>query len=180
MNDVLTPGDCVLYVGANLGLVTVHAARLVGESGLVIAMEPAARPLKLLEANIEINELQNVRIVRKGAAAVAGEVGLFHDSHVGAGGSTMLGDGNRKPDEKVQVETIDAILAEIHHPPVRFVQLDVEGFELDALRGASSLLGGDDPPIVCMEYTHHQRNSAVAADLLVRGLNFRRHAHRAQ
>jgi FkbM family methyltransferase len=173
MSDLLMPGDGVLDVGANIGLMTVHAARLVGPAGMVIALEPALRPLEFLQTNVELNELRNVRIVRKGAGAAAARTGLFHDARVGSGGSTLLETSGRPPDELVEVETIDVILAEIPHPALRFMKLDVEGFELEALRGASGLLTGDQPPIICMEYTRQQQNTACASvDLLVGQWNF--------
>jgi hypothetical protein len=38
--DLVYPGDCVLDIGANIGWSALQAARAVGPSGLVIALEP--------------------------------------------------------------------------------------------------------------------------------------------
>ncbi len=55
-------GSVFVDVGANVGVYTVKAAREVGESGLVIAIEPFIQTLYQLSLNVEANRYNNVRI----------------------------------------------------------------------------------------------------------------------
>lgn len=55
-------GDTVLDIGANLGMVTVHMASLVGRSGMVHAFEPNPRLVGLLSRAIDRNCLPQVKL----------------------------------------------------------------------------------------------------------------------
>jgi predicted RNA methylase len=56
----LKSGDVVFDVGAHIGSFALKAARLVGEDGLVIALEPELENYKLLEENVRLNNLENI------------------------------------------------------------------------------------------------------------------------
>jgi FkbM family methyltransferase len=172
MGQLITRGDGVLDVGANIGLMTCHAARCVGPEGHVIAFEPSAATFRVLEANVRLNDLENVTLVNRGAGLERGTAELFYRSDLGCGAATMMRRDEHAPDETIEIDRIDAVLAAVPHPPIRFVKIDVEGFELEALRGATALLAGDDAPIVCMEYSLEQENTAAqAADFLCERLD---------
>jgi hypothetical protein len=51
----------------------------------------------------------------------------------------------------VPMTTLDEIIAEQRIESVRFVKMDLEGGEYDALRGASVMLGGAQPPLIVLE-----------------------------
>lgn len=53
-------GDVVFDVGAHIGSFALKAARLVGEEGLVVALEPELENYRILKENIELNGLENV------------------------------------------------------------------------------------------------------------------------
>ena len=62
---LIRSGDIIVDAGANVGMFTLKAARLVGPSGAVIAFEPVKENLKLIKDNIYINNLKNVSIIPK-------------------------------------------------------------------------------------------------------------------
>ena len=57
------PGDVVFDVGANVGFYSLLAARLVGPKGRVVAFEPAARNVALLEQHLRLNRVTNVIVI---------------------------------------------------------------------------------------------------------------------
>ena len=59
----LRPGDTFVDIGANIGIFSLLAARIVGPSGRVIAFEPVPITLEKLRANILLNDLQNITVV---------------------------------------------------------------------------------------------------------------------
>lgn len=56
-------GDKVIDAGANIGIFTVMSSVLVGDSGLVLAIEPDPENLSGLKKNIELNNLRNVIVI---------------------------------------------------------------------------------------------------------------------
>ena len=72
LGDLLSAGDVVIDVGANVGIITAHASRIVGPTGRVVAVEPSPRCLEDL-AEVTVG-LGNVTIVE---AALGSEVGTI-------------------------------------------------------------------------------------------------------
>lgn len=63
------PGQTVLEVGSGTGFFTIPAARLIGDDGQLIAMEPLATYVERLSAKIDAAGLRNVRVIRRDALA---------------------------------------------------------------------------------------------------------------
>lgn len=171
---VLRAGDTVVDVGANIGLMTLHAATCVGERGRVIAIEPHPNYHRRLVANAALNGLENVAAVRMAAGAESGQSTLYDVPSVNIGRSSLIvPDAPHAAAAMVEVAPLDAILARQRAGPVRVLKIDVEGFELQVLRGARALLAA--APIVCMEVTDglpHGGDAPLAAHdaLLATGL----------
>ena len=60
VSDLLGPGDTVIDVGANRGMFTLLASRLVGDAGQVIAFEPNPTCVHILEDELAANNIRNV------------------------------------------------------------------------------------------------------------------------
>jgi len=123
----LCHGDLFFDVGANVGTYTVLAASM-GAS--VVAVEAAADTAQLLRENVTLNGFTDVRVIEAAAGAVAGSVRY----------SSGLDSVNRiDPTGPVEVEmvTLDSLIGDRH---VAGLKVDVEGFELIVLEGASEAL----------------------------------------
>jgi FkbM family methyltransferase len=137
---LLRPGDVVADVGANAGVYALFLARCVGPSGRVVAFEPERHNLALLRRQLDRNALAQVEVVE---AAVGDRPGtarfLAHRDAVGR----FAHEGEAVADVvEVPVTTFDARFP--GDAPV-FVKVDVEGFEVDVLRGAEALLARGGP-----------------------------------
>ena len=135
---VVGPGFTVLDVGANVGAYTLLFATWVGPAGHVIAFEPAPASIAGLRRQLGLNGLTDrVDVVE---AAVAGTVGSASFACDGASGANALGTGARGARTiTVATTTIDAFCAERGVRP-DVIKIDVEGAELDVLRGARRTL----------------------------------------
>lgn len=124
-------GDVVLEVGANIGSHTLGLARMVGDTGAVVAFEPQRFVYNLLCANIALNELMHVYPRHAAAGAAAGVINVpkfdFHAPN-NVGGLSLGGDGG----EAVSVETIDSL----GFGRLKLLKIDVEGMEGEVLAGA--------------------------------------------
>jgi FkbM family methyltransferase len=138
--EPLREGDVFVDIGANIGFYTMAAARRVGAEGTVIAVEALPANLEQLEVNLALNSLTGVRVVPAAAWSESGRVltmqvpGRIHGMAAVQG--TDAGMGRQSLD--VRTKTIDEVCR--GSGPVRVMKLDIEGSELEALRGAADTL----------------------------------------
>ena len=148
----LPRGGSFWDVGANVGLYSLLAAKIVGGNGNVAAFEPSPEVFSLLRANTEGNKL--VRIFPYGVGNTDGEM-TFAAQGTGSSSSfieevTELNRGNNLGQEirsvSVTVRKIDTLLEKLSPPSL--LKIDVEGFELEVLKGAARLLTEVRPAMV--------------------------------
>lgn len=143
VNSFLKPGMAFLDAGANEGLYTLLASRLVGPSGQVWAFEPSEREFMRLQQNLSLNQISNVRPLRVALADVNGEIELTvaEDAHAGQntlGSFSYPIQSLRK--EKVSVRRLDDLFSEERINRLDMMKLDVEGAEAHLIAGAHKLL----------------------------------------
>jgi FkbM family methyltransferase len=145
------PGDTVMDVGANLGLITLQLAELVGPNGLVHAFEPNPALCELLSQTLERNAAGNVRLHSYALGLEPGRLPLMiPDGNAGMGSLTSDTRAGWRRVEVV-VRPLSEVVAEIGLGPVRFLKIDVEGFEAEVLEGARSWLLASPPDAVLFE-----------------------------
>lgn len=147
MKRYLRPGATVLDVGANIGLYTIEAAKAVGSSGKVISIEASADHARTIERNVKLNGFSNVSLV---STAVGEDDGTAILSLPAGGnyGMFTLGKVSGTASGEVQIRKIDDILKQQGVVAVDFIKMDIEGSELQALRGAIKTIGHSRPPIL--------------------------------
>ena len=153
LHDELRPGDVMVDVGAHIGVHALTAAarlrRLGG--GTVVAFEPARDSAARLRAAAARNRLE-VTVVEAALGAEPGTADLRADPAydiADAGVRSLHGRGTRV--QTVRVTTFDAWVAEARLERVDLVKLDVEGTELEALRGMAGALGRRWPRALVVE-----------------------------
>jgi len=145
----LGPGGVLVDVGANIGLFSLKGAHLVGGAGLVLAVEPGETSLARLSANLALNNLPQIRVVRAALSDHEGEMALFH---IPLGDDpqafSLISGGGQVPSETVQVTTLDK-LAETHGlTRLDCIKIDVEGAEPMVLSGARATLERFHPIVI--------------------------------
>ena len=149
----LRDGMTVLDIGAHHGFYTLLASSRVGSSGSVIAFEPSPRERVRLERHVRLNKCANVRIEQIALGASPGRAELFlvegmEDYCNSLRPPAVNAETRRVP---VSVTTLDEFLSSAGLADVHFVKLDVEGAELDVLKGASNLLRQSLRPVFMVE-----------------------------
>ncbi len=163
---LVSPGDTVVDVGANLGLLSLILASLVGPGGRVIALEPSARTFAKLERTIERNGLSEVvTALNAGCGAEPGAVTLHQVGASSGNASIVGGDG---PGEEVALIRLD----DLELPSdVALVKIDTEGFESQVLHGGARLLA-EQRPTIYIELGGHYLESTLEAIALLEELGY--------
>ncbi len=154
LEAALTPGDTFVDVGANIGVYAGWAARLVGPTGVVYAFEPVPRTVEFLRSFVGLNELDRVNVVPLAVGASPGHVELntvAHHSGISSAVGLSVPRSAKSEAITVQVTTLDRFLLEEGETRVQLLKIDVEGWELEVLRGARQLLASADGPAVVFE-----------------------------
>ncbi len=148
--EIVRPGDVVFDIGANVGFFSIICARLTGPSGRVFAFEPVAANAELIRRNAGLNEFGNISVVEQAVSdrTGTGELVLAEYSG-GAALSTTTPPPDAAGSIEVELITIDAAVDDGHIPPPDVVKIDVEGVEIEVLRGMTDTMRRDRPIIVC-------------------------------
>lgn len=154
LDRILRPDMVLVDVGANLGEFTLHAAKRL-RSGRVIAFEPVGEMHEHLLENIRANGFANVTVYRVALSDRSGSADLYVGGDperylsFNEGLGSLYPRGNlRQRIERVRVDTLDRILSESPPPRVNVVKVDVEGAELQVLRGSWQTLSRYRPKIL--------------------------------
>ena len=132
-----TEGWVCLDVGANVGAVALALAKFAGVEGKVYAFEPGPPNLLRLRANFALNPAleARVRIVPVGVGQSPAE--LWWAEEAGNPGNALLGG---EGSHRIPVITLDDFARDEALDRADFIKIDVEGMELQVMRGAAGLL----------------------------------------
>jgi FkbM family methyltransferase len=144
---VLKPGMVFVDVGANIGYLSLIAAREVGSGGKVISFEPGQYFCKLLYLSAKLNGFANVEIYPFAVADQRKNV-IYDETH-GSGGSISQFDVNLETTALrhiVHALTLDDVLRDEER--VHLIKMDIEGAEHLALQGSKNILKSHRPTII--------------------------------
>lgn len=150
LEKILSPGKVFIDVGANFGVYTLVASKLVGKSGRVLAFEPTAQSFEILRQNIELNHFSNVRTYQVALAQEGSKAWLYYGWDP-VGNSLGKDPLHGNEGEEVQTEALDKLVEENGIDHVDVIKIDVEGAEELVLRGAVRCLT-TQRPIVIFEF----------------------------
>jgi len=141
--QILQPGMCVVEVGSNIGAHTVPMARLCAP-GPLYAFEPQQRVFQILCANLALNDVRNVLAFPDAVGAEPGHVlvpAIDYGARGNFGGVSVMPERSDSPGLKTRLVTVDGLeLAACH-----LLKVDVEGFEVQVLRGARATIARHRP-----------------------------------
>jgi FkbM family methyltransferase len=134
ISKTLTAGEVFIDVGANIGIFTLVASKLVGDSGKVYSFEPLSGNFNKLSFHIAENCLGNVVAERLAVSNEDEMLTLFVD--------------DRWNKEEVNGVSLDNYFATIDLKRLALIKIDIEGGELPALAGMENLIRTHHPIIL--------------------------------
>jgi len=137
---ILNEGDIFIDIGAHVGLYTIPAAKIVGQKGKVIAIEPVSH--EELRINVLLNGLKNVEIINKAVYSKCGVIGFVMKE------ARALSHIDERVDSKVEAVTLDEVVEKHRIDKIKCIKIDVEGEELEVIKGGEESLGKTNYVIV--------------------------------
>lgn len=161
----IRPGDCFWDVGCNVGFLTVIGARMVGGNGKVFAFDPVPRHVQITEQNIKANGFTNTRVLQMALSSQAGTA-KFGVAPI-ASQSTLAASGLARAGAtviEVQTQTVDQLIEQQGLTAPNVVKIDVEGAEVDVLRGMAQTLRQRRPIIILDTHGEHMACAKILAE----------------
>ena len=131
-NGLIKTGDIFVDIGANIGTVTIQIALRAGIQGSVISFEPNENSYKHLLRNINLNKLDNIETFNIGLGSNNQKIGFSYND------TTSHVSNNHK--HQIEIKRLDDINALNRFDSIDLLKIDCEGYELEIIKGAESLL----------------------------------------
>jgi FkbM family methyltransferase len=141
IKNYLKPGQVFYDIGANVGYYSLLASKYVEANGSVVAFEPLPRNLEYLSSHARLNKLSNVTIIPMALSDHSGKDKFSYKED--ASSCHITPEGNIE----VTVTTLDKLLKEKPMRPPDIIKVDIEGAEVDFLKGAVDTLIAHRPLI---------------------------------
>lgn len=150
---LIRPGSTAVDVGANVGAHTLTFARLVGQSGTVLAFEPNPTTRATLARNVQANGLSNVAIYDVALGARSEVLPLRvprcdTPEYANMGLASLVALDTPHDSLDVQVLALDDIVFQEEPGPIDLIKIDVQGGEFRVLEGMSRLLRAHRPALI--------------------------------
>jgi FkbM family methyltransferase len=145
------PGSTVLDIGAHIGLFSIIASQLAGDTGKIFAFEPSPTTIKFLEKTIRINNKEKIIApVQQAMSAQPGKLTFFvsEDKIDNSNSLVSYKDDRKLNGIEVDVNTIDNFAAANQLGKVDFIKIDVEGAEYDTLQGGENIFISKRPACI--------------------------------
>jgi FkbM family methyltransferase len=159
---VLEPGQVFFDIGANIGYYTQLASDRLGPGGTVVAFEPSPRNLSYLYRHVTLNRASNVVIVPVACSDTTG-LAMFAENADCAEGRLVqagIGPAPTRP-SLVATVAIDDVVRLIGQTP-HVVKIDVEGAEVQVLRGAAATIATARPILILAVHSAAARDACLS------------------
>jgi FkbM family methyltransferase len=142
LRRTLSPGDVAVDVGANIGIYTKLLSRWVGPTGLVHSFEPSPENFGRLQS--ATRKLANVRLSQSAVGESSRRTALYVSDKLNVDHRAYPPEGDSRPTVPIEMIALDDYFKTGER--VDLIKMDIQGYELHALRGASRVLA-DNPTI---------------------------------
>lgn len=171
LNQFVEPGMTILDCGANIGYYTVMMGKLVGPGGSILAVEPSRENFQLLALNVRLNQLENrVQLFNIGMGDYTGTGTMYHSKM--SNRHTFhpveyFGPSEQTLDDRSPVDVPMSTISEFMKGDnsLDLIRMDVEGFEVEILKGLTDALADSDfAPSILFE-VHRPRYDVEKHDI---------------
>lgn len=135
MSQVLKSGDSFVDAGANIGFISLHAQKCVGEKGSITAFEAHPDTYQILKRNCELNNFNSIDLQQVALGNTHGSIKIFDNWSINRGGASVVINSDNSEGIDVQLVKMDD-----YSLSPKMIKVDVEGYELEVLKGAKQTI----------------------------------------
>ena len=164
--SLVQKGFNIIDVGANMGETTLNFAKLVGNTGKVLSLEPDPGNFRKLSENIYQNNFSNIKLLNIGAG---NQHSFFNLSmaDINNTGKNRVRETSESKENMVEINTLESITAKENITKVDFIKIDVEGYEMKVLQGAENIINTHKPILfIELDDNNLREQNDTAADLV--------------
>src|SRR4030095_745771 len=136
LRKILFRGAVVVDAGANIGIYSQFLSRCVDRTGVVHSFEPSPENFERLQ--FTTRKLENVRLIRAAVGECSGRSKLYVSDKLNVDHRTYITDGDSRDTVPIDIVALDDYFKSGQR--VDLIKMDIQGYELHALRGATRLL----------------------------------------
>lgn len=151
LRRLATGQDVLIDVGANIGMYGIMMG-YCAPNAQVFCFEPQPETYQQLTRHLELNDVPNVSLVKKGLGSELARVPMFDHAEGDRGKFSLRGYEGATSELFVEVTTLDAFLGERGLGSLDVLKVDVEGLEPEVFRGGQEALE-EHQPALCVEYS---------------------------
>ena len=148
LKRILSAGDVVVDAGANIGVYSQFLSSCVGPTGVVHSFEPSPENFRRLQS--ATRKLANVRLSQAAVGECSGRSKLYLSDKLNVDHRTYTSEGDSR-----RAVPIDIIALDDYFKPgqrVDLIKMDIQGYELHALRGANRVLADNPSAKLLLEF----------------------------
>jgi len=135
-------GETFIDVGGYIGSYSIRAARAVGKTGRVVILEPEPNNRRQLERNLGSNRITNCQVLPLAAWSKSRRIGWHQDEH-----PVWHKVDESQSQQSVNAVSIDDLIHRLSLARVDWIKMDIEGAEVEALKGAEGTLSKFHPQL---------------------------------
>jgi FkbM family methyltransferase len=164
LRRILFAGAVVVDAGANIGIYSEFLSRCVGPTGAVHSFEPSHDNFERLRA--ATRKLPNVRLSQAAVGERSGKTKLYISDKLNVDHRAYKADGDSRPVVPTEMVALDDYFKPGER--VDLIKMDIQGYELHALRGANRVLEDNSDIKLLVEFWPNGLKQAGAnwADLI--------------
>jgi FkbM family methyltransferase len=136
LRRILFAGAVVVDAGANIGIYSQFLSHYVGRTGVVHSFEPSPENFERLQ--FATRKLENVRLLRVAVGESSGRSKLYLSDKLNVDHRTYITEGDSRDTVPIDIVALDDYFKPGQR--VDLIKMDIQGYELHALRGAERVL----------------------------------------
>jgi FkbM family methyltransferase len=159
-------GFTIIDAGANNGVLSLEFAKMVGENGNVVSIEPHPANIERFRFNLSLNKFVNIDLIEKGVGAKAGEsfISIVDENNLGKTRIQTEKEGGLE----IEIRTLDYIVNSNQLEQVDLIKIDVEGFEMEVLKGGFETIKKYQPKLfIELDDSNLREQGSSASEVMV-------------
>jgi FkbM family methyltransferase len=164
LKNILSDGAVVVDAGANIGVYSQFLSHCVGPTGAVHSFEPSPENFKRLES--AVRRYTNVRVSDAAVGEYSGRSKLYVSDKLNVDHRTYPIEGDSRPAVPIDIIALDDYFKPSER--VDLIKMDIQGYELHALRGANRVLADNPAAKLLLEFWPYglQQAGAIWIELI--------------